>query len=71
VIRAMENRRRLRVLWNFRARICHYSRLMCGRREDAEEVAQGTLLNVFENFDRLPEPERIRPWVFRVAKNAC
>lgn len=55
----------------FRARIFQYSWLMCGHREDAEEVAQDTLLNVFENLDQLREPERVRPWVFRIAKNAC
>jgi RNA polymerase sigma-70 factor, ECF subfamily len=56
---------------HFRAKIFHYSWLMCGQREDAEEVAQDTLLKVFENFDQLREPERVRPWVFRIAKNAC
>jgi RNA polymerase sigma-70 factor (ECF subfamily) len=60
-----------RFVEHFRAKIFHYSWLMCGQREDAEEVAQETLLNVFENFDRLHEPERVRPWVFRIAKNAC
>ena len=44
---------------------------MCRNREDAEEVAQETLLKVFENFDHLREPERVRPWVFHIAKNAC
>ena len=44
---------------------------MCGHPEDAEEVAQETLIKVFENFDQLREPERVRPWVFRIAKNAC
>ena len=56
---------------NFRAKIFHYSWLMCGNREDAEEVAQETLLKVFENFDQLKQPERVRPWVFRIAKNEC
>ena len=56
---------------HFRAKIFHYSWLMCGHREDAEEVAQETLLKVFENFDRLREPERVRPWVFQIAKNVC
>jgi RNA polymerase sigma-70 factor, ECF subfamily len=55
----------------FRAKIFQYSWLMCGHREDAEEVAQETLLKVFESFDQLREPERVRPWVFRIAKNAC
>ena len=60
-----------RFVEHFRAKIFHYTWLMCGQREDAEEVAQDTLLKVFESFDQLREPERVRPWVFRVAKNAC
>ena len=56
---------------HFRAKVFHYSWLMCGRPEDAEEVAQETLLKVFENLDQLREPERVRSWVFRIAKNAC
>lgn len=55
----------------FRSKIFQYSYLMCGHREDAEEVTQDTLMKVFENFDQLREPERIRPWVFRIARNAC
>jgi RNA polymerase sigma-70 factor, ECF subfamily len=56
---------------HFRAKIFQYSWLMCGHREDAEEVAQETLLKVFESFDQLREPEHVRSWVFRVARNAC
>ncbi len=60
-----------RFVEHFRAKIFHYSWLMCGQREDAEEVAQDTLLKVFESFDQLREPERVRPWIFRIARNAC
>jgi RNA polymerase sigma-70 factor (ECF subfamily) len=60
-----------RFVEHFRAKIFRYSWLMCGQREDAEEVAQETLLKVFESFDQLRGPERVRPWVFRIAKNAC
>jgi RNA polymerase sigma-70 factor (ECF subfamily) len=60
-----------RFVEHFRAKIFQYSWLMCRHREDAEEVAQETLLKVFENFNQLREPERVRPWVFRIAKNAC
>lgn len=60
-----------RFVEHFRAKIFRYSWLMCGQREDAEEVAQETLLKVFQNFDQLRDPERIRPWVFHIAKNAC
>jgi RNA polymerase sigma-70 factor (ECF subfamily) len=55
----------------FRPKIFQYTLLMCGQREDAEEVAQETLLKVFENFDKLREPERVKAWVFRIARNAC
>src|SRR6185295_8287779 len=27
--------------------------------------------NVFESFDQLRDPTRVRAWVFRIAKNAC
>lgn len=60
-----------RFVEHFRSKIFHYSWLMCGQREDAEEVAQETLLKVFQNFDQLREPEHVRAWIFRIAKNAC
>ena len=60
-----------RFVEHFRAKIFHYSWMMCGDREDAEEVAQDTLLKVFESSKQLHEPEKIRPWIFRIAKNAC
>jgi RNA polymerase sigma-70 factor (ECF subfamily) len=56
---------------HFRSKIFHYSWLMCGQPDDAEEVAQETLLKIFQNLDQLREPERVRSWVFRIAKNTC
>ena len=44
---------------------------MCGDREDAEEVAQETLLKVFESVDQVRDPAKLKFWVFRVAKNVC
>jgi RNA polymerase sigma-70 factor, ECF subfamily len=60
-----------RFVEHFRAKIFQYSWLMCGHREDAEEVSQETLLRVFENFKQLRQPERVRAWVLRIAKNFC
>ncbi len=60
-----------RFVERFGAKVFQYSLLVCGQREDAEEVAQDTLFKVFEKLDQLREPERIRPWVFRIARNAC
>jgi RNA polymerase sigma-70 factor (ECF subfamily) len=55
----------------FRSKIFQYAYLVCGQREDAEEVAQDTMLKVFTNFDQLREPERVKAWVFRIARNEC
>jgi RNA polymerase sigma-70 factor, ECF subfamily len=52
-------------------KVFRYSFTMCGQREDAEEVSQETLLKVFENLAHLREPEHLKAWVFRIAKNAC
>ena len=55
----------------FGSKVFSYSWLMCGQREDAEEVAQEALLKAFQNFDQLRDPQHVRSWIFRVAKNAC
>jgi RNA polymerase sigma-70 factor, ECF subfamily len=55
----------------FHSRLAKYSFLMCGHRQDAEEVAQETLLRVFENIEQLHDPARLKAWVFRIAKNEC
>jgi RNA polymerase sigma-70 factor (ECF subfamily) len=56
---------------SFQAKVFQYSWLTCGQREDAEEVAQETLMKVFENFDQLREPKHVRAWVFQIARNYC
>jgi RNA polymerase sigma-70 factor (ECF subfamily) len=56
---------------SFRARLAQYTWLMCGQREDAEEVAQETLIRVFESIDQLRDPARLKAWVFRIARNEC
>lgn len=55
----------------FQQKLFQYAHMTCGQREDAEEVAQETLLKVFQSFDQLREPERIKPWVFTIARNVC
>lgn len=60
-----------RFVETFRTKIFQYSFLMCGQREDAEEVSQEALLKVFENFAQLRDPRNVRSWVFRIARNAC
>ncbi|HEU0124170.1 MAG TPA: RNA polymerase sigma factor [Bryobacteraceae bacterium] len=56
---------------SFQSKVFNYTWLMCGQREDAEEVAQDTLLKVFENWEQLRDPAQVKPWVFRIARNCC
>lgn len=56
---------------SFQRKVFNYTWLMCGQREDAEEVAQDTLLKVFENWEQLRDPAQVKPWVFRIARNCC
>jgi RNA polymerase sigma-70 factor (ECF subfamily) len=56
---------------SYNSKLFRYSYAMCRQREDAEEVAQETLMKVFQNLDQLQQPERLKPWIFRIAKNAC
>jgi RNA polymerase sigma-70 factor (ECF subfamily) len=60
-----------RFVEHFRTRLFQYTWLVCRQREDAEEVAQEALLKVFESAGQLREPEHVRSWVFRIARNAC
>jgi RNA polymerase sigma-70 factor, ECF subfamily len=60
-----------RFVEHFRSKIFRYSWLMCGNADDAEEVAQETLLAVFARRKQLRDPEAVRAWVFRIARNTC
>jgi RNA polymerase sigma-70 factor (ECF subfamily) len=60
-----------RFVEHFRNRLFQYTWLVCRQREDAEEVAQEALLKVFESAAQLRDPEHVRAWVFRIARNAC
>lgn len=62
---------RERFIETFQKKVFQYSYLSCGQREDAEEVAQDTLLKVWEHFDELREPVHVKTWVFRIARNIC
>ena len=55
----------------FHKKLFHFTFLTCGHREDAEEVAQETLLKMFTSFSQLRDAEHVRPWVFRIARNVC
>lgn len=42
-----------------------------GRREDAEDAVQDTLIRVYRALRRGRVPDRFRPWLFRIVLNRC
>ncbi|MFN9893808.1 MAG: RNA polymerase sigma factor, partial [Acidobacteriota bacterium] len=59
------------LLETIQRKVFQYTWLMCGQREDAEDVAQDTLLKVSQNWRQLQDPQRIKPWMFSIARNCC
>lgn len=55
----------------YRPKIFAFSYGMCGHREDAEDVAQETLLQAFRRLHTLRAPEALNTWLLRIARNAC
>jgi len=53
------------------AKIYQFGIRMCRQREDAEEIAQDTVLAAYRKIGDLRDPEGVRAWIFRIAKNAC
>jgi RNA polymerase sigma-70 factor (ECF subfamily) len=51
-------------LYNFCLRVL-------GRADDAADVAQETLVQLFSHLPRIDEREPLSPWLFRVARNRC
>lgn len=44
---------------------------VCGEREDAREVFQDTLLQVYRSLEKLEHAGALRTWLYRVTANAC
>ncbi|MFO7764208.1 MAG: sigma-70 family RNA polymerase sigma factor [Wenzhouxiangellaceae bacterium] len=52
------------------SRLYQLARLMLGRDDEAEDVAQETLVKLWKNVDTLREGEEL-PWLITCTRNAC
>ena len=50
-------------------RVFNYLLRLVGNREDAMDLSQEVFLKAYQNLDRLENPARFGPWLFRIAHN--
>jgi RNA polymerase sigma-70 factor, ECF subfamily len=48
-----------------------FVRRLIGPGQEAEDVVQDTFLALFVNLERVDPVEKLRPYVFRIARNRC
>jgi len=48
-----------------------FSLLVCGHRQDAEDVMQDALLKTYQHVQQLHDPEAFRTWLYTTVRNAC
>ena len=58
-------------LWQYGGDIHRLARQLCGHREDAEDVAQSTLLKASLHLDDFRGEASLRTWLHRIATNEC
>lgn len=54
-----------------RPRLHRFCARMCGSVLDGEDVVQETLAEAFFRLPSLRDPNRLEPWLFRIAHNKC
>ncbi len=47
--------------------ICRY----VGNREEAKDLTQETFSKAYQNMGRLSDPNRFKPWLYKIALNEC
>lgn len=60
-----------RFLQAYQERIFAFGMMVCGHREDAEDIAQESLLSALHSVAHLRSPEAFHVWLFRIVRNAC
>ncbi len=55
----------------YQPRIFSFGMMVCGHREDAEDIAQDAILQALGAITGLRSPEAFSVWLFRIVKNAC
>ena len=62
---------KLEEIWRYREEIHRLARQLCRHREDAEDVAQATLLKAAQHLHKFRGEASLRTWLHRIATNEC
>src|SRR5690606_2654874 len=55
----------------FEPRIRRFAAHMIRSQDDVDDIVQKTFIALYMNLDRIDPPEKLRPFLFRVARNLC
>ncbi|GBC98208.1 ECF RNA polymerase sigma factor SigW [bacterium HR17] len=58
-------------IWRYRDEVGRLAQQLCRHREDAEDVAQATLLKAVEHLHEFRGEASVRTWLHRIAANEC
>jgi RNA polymerase sigma-70 factor, ECF subfamily len=61
----------MRLAERYHARLLHYVRRIVPDRGTADDVAQETWVAAYRGLRRLKEPERLKAWLFGIARNTA
>ena len=61
------------ILKEIKSRVFSFSFKVCGHPQDAEDMAQETLVKAYKHLPNLEfkDPKAFNVWLYKVAKNAC
>ncbi len=51
--------------------ILRFVRRLVGSPQAAEDITQDVFIALFKNLDQVDPPEKLRPYLFRIARNRC
>lgn len=60
-----------RFLKAYADRIFSFGMMVCGHREDAEDIAQESMVAALKAIPQLRAPKAFHVWLYRIVKNAC
>jgi len=59
----------MRLAERYHARLLHYVRRLVRERATADDVVQETWVAAYRGLRRLRDPERLKPWLYGIARN--